>query len=108
MALTAAYLVDEVIPEAPVRQWVLSFPIPLRLMCRAARTTDFRTGDRRLGDCAMSETTGGSRQPPSSSVLAIFRSYLRSSDEPRYITKSPLRPTTREFTKALLITMPCA
>jgi Putative transposase/Transposase zinc-binding domain len=35
MAQTAAYLVDEVIPEVPVRQWVLSFPIPLRLMYAA-------------------------------------------------------------------------
>ena len=26
----AAYLVDEIIPRVPVRQWVLSFPIPLR------------------------------------------------------------------------------
>ncbi len=26
----AAYLVDHVIPRVPVRQWVLSFPIPLR------------------------------------------------------------------------------
>ena len=30
MAQSAAYLVDEVIPRVPVRQWVLSFPIPLR------------------------------------------------------------------------------
>ena len=30
MAQTAAWLVDCVIPEVPVRQWVLSFPIPLR------------------------------------------------------------------------------
>ena len=30
MAETAAWLVDRVIPKVPVRQWVLSFPIPLR------------------------------------------------------------------------------
>jgi hypothetical protein len=30
MAETAAWLVDQVIPKVPVRQWVLSFPIPLR------------------------------------------------------------------------------
>ena len=29
-AETAAWLVDRVIPRVPVRQWVLSFPIPLR------------------------------------------------------------------------------
>ena len=31
MAQTAAHLVDHVIPQVPVRQWVLSLPIPLRL-----------------------------------------------------------------------------
>ena len=30
VAETAAWLVDCVIPKVPVRQWVLSFPIPLR------------------------------------------------------------------------------
>ena len=30
MAETAAWLIDHVIPKVPVRQWVLSFPIPLR------------------------------------------------------------------------------
>ncbi len=30
MAETAAHLVDHVIPHVPVRQWVVSFPIPLR------------------------------------------------------------------------------
>lgn len=32
MIETSAYLIDHVIPEAPVRQWVLSFPWPLRLL----------------------------------------------------------------------------
>jgi hypothetical protein len=30
MAETAAYLVDHILPRVAVRQWVLSFPIPLR------------------------------------------------------------------------------
>jgi hypothetical protein len=30
MAETAAFLVDEVLPRAPVRQWVVSLPIDLR------------------------------------------------------------------------------
>ncbi len=30
MAETAAHLVDHIIPHVPVRQWVISFPIPLR------------------------------------------------------------------------------
>jgi ribosomal protein S27E len=29
---TSAHLVDHVFPEVPVRQWVLSFPWPLRLL----------------------------------------------------------------------------
>jgi hypothetical protein len=32
MAETVAHLVDYVIPRVPVRQWVLSFPIPLRFL----------------------------------------------------------------------------
>ena len=35
MAQTAAYLVDHLIPHVPVRQWVLSLPIPLRLLLAA-------------------------------------------------------------------------
>ncbi|HEY8707891.1 MAG TPA: transposase, partial [Burkholderiaceae bacterium] len=35
MAQTAANLVDHVIPHVPVRQWVLSLPIPLRLLLAA-------------------------------------------------------------------------
>jgi hypothetical protein len=35
MAETAAHLVDHVVPRVPVRQWVLSFPIPLRLLFAA-------------------------------------------------------------------------
>jgi hypothetical protein len=32
MSQTAAHLVDHVIPRVPVRQWVLSLTIPLRLL----------------------------------------------------------------------------
>ena len=35
MAPTAAHLLDHVIPHVPVRQWVLSLPIPLRLLLAA-------------------------------------------------------------------------
>jgi ribosomal protein S27E len=35
MAETAAHWVDHVIPRVPVRQWVLSFPIPLRFLLAA-------------------------------------------------------------------------
>jgi hypothetical protein len=32
MVESAAHLVDHVFPEAPVRQWVLTFPFPLQLL----------------------------------------------------------------------------
>jgi len=35
MSQSAAHLVDNVIPRVPVRQWVLSLPIPLRLLLAA-------------------------------------------------------------------------
>ena len=35
MTETAAHLVDHAIPRVPVRQWVLSFPIPLRVLLAA-------------------------------------------------------------------------
>ena len=35
MSQTAAHLVDHVIPHVRVRQWVLSLPIPLRLLLAA-------------------------------------------------------------------------
>ncbi len=35
MVETAAHLVDHVIPRLPVRQWVLSFPWPLRMLFAA-------------------------------------------------------------------------
>jgi hypothetical protein len=35
MSQTAAHLVDRLIPHVPVRQWVLSLPIPLRVLLAA-------------------------------------------------------------------------
>ena len=35
MAESAAHLIDQVIPRMPVRQWALSFPIPLRILFAA-------------------------------------------------------------------------
>ena len=32
MAEIAAHLVEHVLPEQPIRQWVLSFPYPLRFL----------------------------------------------------------------------------
>ncbi len=39
----AAHLVDNVIPKVPVRQWVLSFPIPLRALLAAHPERGIRT-----------------------------------------------------------------
>jgi hypothetical protein len=36
MAQTAAHLIDHVIPRVPMRQWVVSFPITLRLLLAAS------------------------------------------------------------------------
>jgi hypothetical protein len=36
MADTAAHLVDCVLPEVPIRQWVLTLPYPLRYRCAYA------------------------------------------------------------------------
>jgi hypothetical protein len=41
MAESAALLVDEVLPEQPIRQWVLSFPFQLRFL--------FATGPHLMG-----------------------------------------------------------
>ena len=35
MAESAAHPVDQVIPRVPIRQWVLSLPIPLRILFAA-------------------------------------------------------------------------
>ena len=35
MIESAAHLVDHVLPEQPIRQWVLTFPYPLRLLFAA-------------------------------------------------------------------------
>ena len=33
MADTAAWLVDRVLPDVPVRQWVVTFPHRIRFLC---------------------------------------------------------------------------
>ena len=51
---TSAHLIDHVLPAVPVRQWVLSFPWPLRLLF-ANRPTALR---RVLGIVARAIETG--------------------------------------------------
>ena len=48
----AARLVDRVVPEAPVRQWVLTFPFPLRLLI--ADQPEALTAVLAVGQCAIS------------------------------------------------------
>ncbi|MDP6472606.1 MAG: transposase zinc-binding domain-containing protein, partial [Pseudomonadales bacterium] len=43
MAETSAHLIDRVLPEIPIRQWVLSFPWPLRLLYSTRPETLSRT-----------------------------------------------------------------
>ena len=46
MAESAGLLVDEVFPEQPVRQWVLSVPYPLRFLRQPPRHHGRGAGDR--------------------------------------------------------------
>jgi hypothetical protein len=48
MADTAAHLVDRVLPEVPIRQWVLTLPYPLRYRCAydAKLTSDVPSATR--------------------------------------------------------------
>ena len=55
MANTAAHMVDEVLPDVPIRQWVISFPFRIRYLlaydpklCCAVRRIFVRSGRRRL------------------------------------------------------------
>ena len=52
MAEAAAHLVDHVIPKVPVRQWVLSFPIPpAQSLCRPSRLAPAGVADHPSRDC---------------------------------------------------------
>ncbi len=64
MSGTAAHLVDHVIPRVPVRQWVLSLPIPLRVLLAAqVRTYDAGVIARcRAGLASRSRADGGLRR----------------------------------------------
>ena len=55
MSQTAAHLVEHVIPQVPVRQWVLSLPIPLRVAsntCAPASRCACATGTARRSGAA--------------------------------------------------------
>jgi hypothetical protein len=74
MAEGAAYLVDEVLPQVPVRQWVLTLPYRLRYrlawdhaLCRAvtARSHGIRDGQRAERPRASSEVAPAASAPQS-------------------------------------------
>jgi len=56
MAEAAAHLVDHVIPKVPVRQWVLSFPIPLRSLF-AVHPDHNQSGQARIFSVVWGRTT---------------------------------------------------
>ena len=69
MAQTAAHLVDHVIPHVPVRQWVLiwvmSLPIPLRLLLAAQpKLVTPGAGVRRSSRANRRSAAGGSARRP--------------------------------------------
>ena len=60
MVETAALLVDHVLPHRPVRQWVLSFPYPLRFLL-ASQAQRVGSDDQRAG-CPIPGTPGAPSQ----------------------------------------------
>lgn len=81
MAERAAYLVDEVLPQVPVRQWVLTLPYRLRYrlawdhaLCRAVLVSaNSRRGDSWLPRCLFSH-----RREPTMGIARAARA--RSAD----------------------------
>ena len=72
MVESAAGLVDQVLPHVPIRQWVLSFPWPLRLLfvarwSRKSMTTRNSYGSTSTPMARMRSRS--SRVPPSATGL---------------------------------------
>ncbi|MBL8805110.1 MAG: transposase zinc-binding domain-containing protein [Planctomycetes bacterium] len=102
MADTAAHLVDHVLPQAPVRQWVISFPFRIRFllassprMCAAMRGIFTRTLLRWLEQRALAAAAEGSA-----------RSHLGDSEpaarrEPQFAARSGAVVFAQRFGSAL-------
>ncbi len=76
MAQTAAHLVDHVIPHVPVRQWVLSLPIPLRLLLAAQPqlvTPVLQVGHRTITRFLLEQAGLKAEQADSGAVTLIQR-----------------------------------
>ena len=110
MADTAAHLVDHVLPHAPVRQWVLSFPFRIRFllassprMCAAVRGIFTRTllgwlEQRALAAAAAGESArshSGDSAPSTSDCSRSARSLLGRAPAPRLRRRRPHLPLTR-------------
>jgi putative lipoic acid-binding regulatory protein len=76
MLETAAYLVDHVIPSVPVRQWVLSLPIALRVLLAAQPnlvTTVLQVVQRKIMRHLLQQANLNSIQGQGGSVTLIQR-----------------------------------
>jgi Putative transposase/Transposase zinc-binding domain len=76
MSETAAYLVDHVIPSVPVRQWVLSLPIALRVLLASQpnlMTTVLQVVQRKIMRHLLQQANLNSTQGQGGSVTLIQR-----------------------------------
>jgi len=76
MSQTAAHLVDHVAPHVPVRQWVLSLPIPLRVLLAAQPdlvTPVLQVVQRVLGRDLMEQSGLGADQGHGGTITLIAR-----------------------------------
>jgi hypothetical protein len=76
MSETAAYLVDSVIPSVPVRQWVLSLPIALRVLLAAQPsliTTVLQVVQRKITQHLLKQANLTADQAQGGSVTLIQR-----------------------------------
>lgn len=76
MSQTAAHLVDHVIPSVPVRQWVLSLPIPLRLLLASRPellTAVLQVVQREIGRYLLGSAGLGATQAQGGAVTLIQR-----------------------------------
>ena len=89
MAQSAAHLVEHVIPRVPVRQWVLSLPIPLRLQLAAQPlpvTLVLQVVHRVISSHLLEQTGPKARQADSGAVTLIerFGSAANLNVQPQY------------------------
>ena len=82
MAETAAYLVDNILPRVPVRQWVLSFPMPLRSLFAVHPeliTPVLRIIHRAVGSFLIRQT-GVKRNDAASGAITLIQRFGRAAN----------------------------